>query len=73
MPQQKLVTVYLDNLAYGGGKWLQPGFGDKHGLIEEHLASYLAEGWTIRSFTGLGGSGEAITARGWLAVLLERA
>jgi hypothetical protein len=72
VPQQKLVTVYLDNLAYGSGKWINTGYGDKHGLIEEHLAQYLADGWTIRSFTGFGGGGESITGRAWLAVLLER-
>ena len=69
---QKLITIYLDNLSYGKGKWINTGFGDQHGLVEEHAGAYLAEGWVIRSVSGVGGSGESITARGWLVVLLER-
>ena len=70
--EQKLVTIYLDNLSYGKGKWINTGFADRHGMIEEHLVEYLSQGWLVRSVTGLGGSGESITGRGWLAVLLER-
>ena len=34
---QKLLTIYLDNSAYARGKTLVGSFGDKHGLVEEHL------------------------------------
>src|SRR6185369_4986337 len=69
---QKLVTIYLDNTAYGKGKMIVGSFADKHGLIEEHLQSELAAGWKIASITGLGGSADALAVRGWLAVVLEK-
>ena len=37
--KQKLVTLYLDNMAYGKGKLLVGSFADNHGLVEEHLQS----------------------------------
>jgi hypothetical protein len=69
---QKLVTIYLDNSAYAKGKVLVASFGDKHGLVEEHLQSYIADGWRIASVTGFGGNSEGLSVRGWLAVLLEK-
>jgi hypothetical protein len=69
---QKLVTVYLDNGAYAGGRMLVGSFGDKHGLVEEHLQSYLGDGWRIISVSGVGGHGELLVASGWLAVVLEK-
>ena len=72
MTAQKLVTIYLDNSAYAKGKMLVGSFADKHGSVEEHLASELAAGWRIVSMHGFGGSSEGLSARGWLAVLLER-
>jgi hypothetical protein len=69
---QKLVTIYLDNMTYGKGKMIVGSFADKHGLVEEHLQSLLAEGWKIVSLTGFGGNSEGLGARGWLAVLLEK-
>lgn len=47
-------------------------FGDKHGLIEEHLGPYFAEGWTVREIRGFGGGSDALAVRGWVIVLLER-
>lgn len=71
---QKLVTIYLDNSAYAQGKMLVGSFGDKHGLVEEHLNSFIAEGWNIKQIHGLGGGGsEGLSVRGWIAVLLEKA
>ena len=70
--KQKLVTVYLDNSAYAQGKMLVGSFGDKHGLVEEHLQSYLDEGWRVASVSGFGGNSDSITVRGWLAVILEK-
>jgi len=70
--KQKLVTVYLDNSAYAHGKMLVASYGDKHGLVEEHLQSYLDEGWRVASVSGFGGNSDSITVRGWLAVVLEK-
>jgi len=70
--KQKLVTIYLDNSAYAKGKMLVGSFADKHGLVEEHLQSYLDDGWRITSVSGLGGSSEMLTVRGWFAVVLEK-
>ncbi len=68
---QKLVTVYLDNGAYGGGNLIVGSYADKHGLIEEHLQQYFAAGWTVQSLQGFGGS-EGLTVRGWVLVVLEK-
>jgi hypothetical protein len=70
--KQKLVTVYLDNMAYTKGKMIVGSFADKHGLVEEHLQTYLDEGWRIGSVSGFGGNSESISARGWFAVVLEK-
>ena len=68
---QKLVTIYLDNAAYAKGKVLVGSFADKHGLVEEHLASYLHDGWRIQSVHCFGGA-EGVTVRGWVVAVLER-
>ena len=52
---QKLVTIYLDNTAYGNPK-VTGCYADKHAYVEEHLQEYLTEGWQVRSLYGLGGS-----------------
>ena len=70
--KQKLVTVYLDNMAYAKGKTIFASFADKHGLVEEHLQTYLDEGWRIGSITGFGGNSDGASARGWFAVVLEK-
>ena len=69
---QKLVTIYLDNSAYARGKMLVGTFADKHGLVEEHLAPYLADGWRIQSVSSFGGC-DGLAVRGWITVLLDRA
>ena len=68
---QKLLTIYLDNSAYGKGKMLVGSYADKHGLVEEHLKEYLADGWSIVSAYGFGG-GEGIMVRGWVVAVLEK-
>ncbi len=70
--KQKLVTIYLENMAYAKGKTLFTSLADKHGLVEEHLQSYLDDGWRIGSISGFGGNSEAIAARGWVVVFLEK-
>ena len=70
--KQKLVTIYLENMAYGKGKTIFASFAEQHGLVEEHLTAELAEGWRIGSITGFGGNSDGISARGWLAVVLEK-
>jgi hypothetical protein len=70
--EQKLVTIYLDNMVYAQGKMLVGSFGDKHGLVEEHLGSLLGEGWRIAQIHGFGGNSDSISVRGWITVLLER-
>jgi hypothetical protein len=69
---QKLVTIYLDNGAYARGKMLVTSYHDMHGLVEEHLTNFLAEGWSIKTLTAFGGNSEALSVRGWLAVVLEK-
>ena len=69
---QKFVTIYVDNMAYAKGKVLFGSFADKHGLVEEHLQSYLNDGWRIQSISGFGGNSESISARGWFGVVLEK-
>ncbi len=71
-PLQKLVTIYLENLAYGKGKMLIGSLADKHGLVEEHLSEFLEQGWRVVSFQGFGGCAESVAARGWITVLLEK-
>ena len=69
---QKLVTIYLDNSSYAGGKMLVGSFADKHGLVEEHLGPLLAEGWRVAMVNGFGGNSDALAVRGWVVVVLER-
>jgi hypothetical protein len=70
--KQKLVTIYLDNAVYAKGKVLVGSFADKHGLVEEHLASYLTQGWKVAAVHGFGGNSDSLSVRGWFAVLLEK-
>lgn len=70
--KQKLVTIYLDSMAYAKGKMLVGSFAEKHGFVEEHLQSYLDDGWRIGSVSGFGGNSDSVTARGWFAVILEK-
>jgi hypothetical protein len=70
--KQKLVTIYVDNSAYIGGKMLIGSFADKHGLVEEHLQSYLNDGWRIGSVSGFGGNSDSLSVRGWFGVVLEK-
>ena len=69
---QKLVTIYLDNGAYAQGKMIVTSYHDRHGLAEEHLANYLADGWTIKQLTALGGNSDALSVRGWIGAVLEK-
>lgn len=71
-PTQKLVTIYLDNSAYGKGKVLIGSYGDKHGLVEEHLSDELAQGWKVKTIRCFGGGSEGLSVRGWITVLLEK-
>lgn len=48
-------------------------FADKHGTVEEHLETYLQQGWRIAAIHGFGGNSEALAVRGWFAVVLETA
>ena len=68
---QKVVTIYLDSHAYMGEKRFKGSFGDKHGLVEEHLTQYLEAGWAVKEIFGFGGA-EANTVRGWVLVVLEK-
>jgi hypothetical protein len=70
---QKLVTIYLDNSAYGQGKGLVGTYAGEHGLVEEHLRRDLRDGWTITAVHGFGGNSDGLTVRGWVVALLEKA
>lgn len=59
---QKLVTIYLDNMASEGSTMFK-GHAGKHGHVEEHLKSELAGGWWIVSTAAFGGSADGYTAR----------
>jgi 1,6-anhydro-N-acetylmuramate kinase len=72
LPSQKLVTIYLDNMAYAPKKLLLGGYADKHGLVEEHLGEFLAQGWRVAEIHNFGSAGEQLGARGWITVLLEK-
>jgi hypothetical protein len=69
---QKLVTIYLDNSAYGKGKVLIGSYADKHGLVEDHLNDLLSEGWRVVTIRCFGGGSEGLSVRGWMTVLLEK-
>lgn len=69
---QKLVTIYLDNSAYGQGRMLVGSYSDKHGLVEEHLKDFLSEGWTITNLHTFGGNSDGLSVRGWITVVLEK-
>ncbi len=69
---QKLVTIYLDNMAYTKGKMLVGSFGDKHGLVEEHLTEWLTQGWRVVSVSSFGGNSDSLAVRGWAVVVLEQ-
>lgn len=69
---QKLVTIYVDNFAYQGDKWIKTSQSDKHGLVEEHLAAYLDDGWKVISLAGMGGGSDGSGARGWFAAVIEK-
>ena len=69
---QKLVTIYLDNSAYGKGKVLVGSYADKHGLVEEHLSNLFAQGWRVVTIRCFGGGSEGLSVRGWITVLLEK-
>ena len=60
MKQQKLVTVRLEVVR--GGR--------SEDLVQEHLAEYLENGWTIASVTPAGPGGSFTVC--WFAVVLER-
>lgn len=66
------MTIYLDNMVYAKGKVIVGSFADKHGLIEEHLNTYLAQGWKVVDIHGFGGNSDGISVRGWITVFLER-
>jgi hypothetical protein len=67
---QKFVTVYVHSKAYA--PWPFDNYGRAHGKVEEHLAEYLSDGWTIRQITGLGGMNRFFIASGWFGVVLEK-
>jgi hypothetical protein len=69
---QKLVTIYLDNDAYGKGKMIVTSYAEVHGIVEEHLQNYLADGWSIKSISGFGGNSDGLCVRGWAIVVLEK-
>lgn len=69
---QKLVTIYLDSAVYGDGRFRGMPAQDKHGIVEEHLTEELKQGWKIASVNCFGGSADSVSARGWLAVVVEK-
>ena len=70
---QKLVTIYLDNSAYGQDRTLVGSYADQHGLVEEHLRRDLKDGWRVKAIHGFGGNSDGLVVRGWVVALLEQA
>ncbi|HEX5103984.1 MAG TPA: hypothetical protein VFV87_09255 [Pirellulaceae bacterium] len=68
---QKLITIYVDNSAYGQGKMIVTSYADRHGFVEEHLKAELAHGWNVKSLHGFGGNSDGLGVRGWIVALLE--
>lgn len=68
---QKLVTIYLDNQAYMGDKWIKGSHADKHGFVEEYLGDELSKGWRVVSLASFGGATDGMAA-GWVTVVLEK-
>jgi len=60
--QQKLLSIYLTDLAARDCE------------VKKHVGDYLAEGWRIKEFKPLDGSGggETTVSGGWIIVLLEK-
>ena len=56
---QKVVTLYLS------------AWKTEHGTTEEHLATYLSEGWRVVSVTAAGGT-DSIGLNTWVIVVLEK-
>jgi len=69
---QKLVSIYLDNSSYAKGKTLVGSFANKHGLVEEHLAAFIADGWRVVNLQAFGGGSDGLAVRGWVVALLEK-
>lgn len=69
---QKLITIHLDSTAYDKGTFLGRSGSDRHGIIEECLSEYLADGWKVLQMTSFGGTNEFNRSSGWIAVLLEK-
>lgn len=69
--KQKLVTIYLDSLAYHGSGIFNTELAKKHRTIEEHLTEYLEAGWKIINTSSFGGNSDGTTVRGWIIVTLE--
>lgn len=71
--QQKLVTIYLDREGYRISGKRSPE--QSHGVVQEHLEHYIANGWVIKSFqVGGGAGGGAGNSAGcaWIVALLEK-
>jgi len=71
---QKLITIYLDREGYRIQK--KRSTLQSHGVVQEYLQNYLAEGWSIKSIAeaGDGGGGSTMTHEagcGWVVVVLE--
>jgi hypothetical protein len=66
-----LVTIYVENSAYSGEKWVTTSYADKHGHVEQHLQEQLNAGWKVISLSSFGGV-DGLAARGWIVALLEK-
>jgi hypothetical protein len=60
--QQTFVSIYVTDLY------------SRDCEVKEHLTDYLAQGWLIKEFKSLDGSGggETTASGGWIIVLLEK-
>jgi hypothetical protein len=68
-----LITIYLDREGYRIPGQRSPT--QSHGIVQEHLENYLAEGWSIKSLAAAGGGGGADTGHmgcGWVVIVLEK-
>jgi hypothetical protein len=66
---QKLVSFFLHDKVGKNETYGDPEVNVHFG-VQEHLAEYLEQGWSVKELTVLGGAGGCLS--GWVVVLLDK-
>jgi hypothetical protein len=73
---QKLVSICLYSASYypidPKTDGLDFDLKHVHGKVETHLEDLLADGWTIKQLSAMGGAGGGSDGMGWIVALLEK-